>query len=162
MTVDALNVRPEEPNPTYCGLALGERRTATTVVTKELLDAFIAVSKDDAPVHRDDDCAQAMGYRGRVAHGLLVAAPYSRLLGTLLPDGNTVIQSLDLKMPAPVYIGDTLTYTVAVAKFSPSVQSIRLSLQAVNQSGATVSSGAAVCVVRPMAEPAEPPAGGRL
>lgn len=139
-------------DPCFLGIAEIEAgQSAQTVVTftADLLEDFGSLSADRAPVHADDGHGRAMGFQGRIAHGFLVAMPYSRMLGMILPGANTVIHSVDLQMAAPVHVGDTVTYRVTVQKLIPSVRSVKLSLQAENQRGETVSRGSATCVFRP-------------
>jgi 3-hydroxybutyryl-CoA dehydratase len=114
--------------------------------TEESLAAFIALTGDRALAHVDGTHARAMGFRDRIVHGLFVGAGYSRLLGMILPGVDTVLHSLDLNMPAPVYVGDHITFSVEVSRVIPAVRSVRLTLKAVNQEGAIVSKGNATCV----------------
>ena len=73
---------------------------------------------------------------------------YSRLLGMFLPGGNTVIHSVEMKMLAPAYVGDTLTYETKVVRIIEPVKSVQLELSAVNQNGVVVNKGTAICVFR--------------
>jgi 3-hydroxybutyryl-CoA dehydratase len=117
-------------------------------ITEELLQAFVSVSGDRAPLHTDRQHALDMGFPDRMAHGLLVGMPYSRLLGMRLPGANTVIQKLQLDMLAPVRVGDTLRYSVAVHRIVPAVKACVLSLSATNSHGEVVNRGSATCVFR--------------
>lgn len=117
-------------------------------LTAERLEAFKSLSRDHAPIHVSPEHAGRLGFQGIVIHGFLVAVFYSRILGMFLPGGNTVLHSLDLKMLAPSYVGDTLTYRVTVKRVVPAVSTVHLSLEATNQDGIVVSVGSANCVFR--------------
>jgi 3-hydroxybutyryl-CoA dehydratase len=127
-------------------IKLTDRVEESVHFTEDRLAAFIALMGDRALAHVDAAHARAMGFRGRIVHGLFVGAGYSRLLGMMLPGSNTIIHSLDLKMRAPVYVGDHVTFSVEVTRVTPAVGSVQLALQAVNQDGAIVSKGNATCV----------------
>lgn len=140
---------PDPPPPRLQDLVEGQSAGEEVTITEELLQAFVALSGDRAHAHTDAERARAMGFPDRIAHGLLVALPYSRLLGMRLPGGNTVIQKLQLDMLAPVGVGDTLLYSVVVERILPSVKAVVLSLHATNAQGEVVSRGSATCVFRP-------------
>jgi acyl dehydratase len=129
-------------------LAEGQSVQEDVTITEQSLEAFAALSGDHAPVHTDGAHARAMGFPDRIAHGFLVALPYSRLLGMRLPGGNTVIQKLSIDMLAPVRTGETLAYSVVVQRIVPSVRAVILSLSATNGEGDVVSRGSATCVFR--------------
>lgn len=139
---------PESHLLRFEDLAEGRSYHEEVQITEDLLQAFVAVSGDHAPAHCVSEHAQRMGFPERIVHGLLVGLPYSRMLGMHLPGGNTVIQTLRLDMIAPVFVGDTLTYSVAVERIMPSVRAAILALGATNQRGERVSRGSATCVFR--------------
>jgi acyl dehydratase len=112
------------------------------------LEAFIRVSGDAAPVHTDAAHAASLGFAARVVHGFFVALPYSRMMGMRLPGPDTVIHSLHLDMPAPVFVGDTISYTVTVQRIAAAARAVVLSLDARNAAGQVVSRGTATCVFR--------------
>ena len=134
--------------PALDELASGQFYEREVTLTEERLRQFVELSGDSAPAHVDLAHAQALGFRDRIVHGFLVAVPYSAMLGMHLPGGNTVIQKLQLDMVAPVFVGDTLTYRVAVERIVPAVKAVVLSLSAHNDRGELVSRGSATCVFR--------------
>ncbi len=129
-------------------LVEGQSVSDEMTVTEELLQAFVSISGDRAPLHTDQEHALKMGFPDRMIHGLLVAMPYSRLLGMRLPGANTVIQKIQLDMLAPVRVGDTLCYSVAVQRLVPAVRACVLSLSATNSHGEVVNRGSATCIFR--------------
>lgn len=129
-------------------LEQGQSWSETWAITNAEVDAFVELVEDRAPAHIESAHAQALGFPGIVVHGMLVAARYSRLLGMFLPGADTVLHSVELRMEAPVHLGDTLTYSVTVGRVINAVRSVRLDLEARNQHGDVVSRGGATCVFR--------------
>src|SRR5690348_7672266 len=66
--------------------------------------AFAAVSGDTNPIHFDNAAAEAMGFRGRITHGLLSVAQFSGIFGTLIdPRGLVYLtQSAEFVRPIPI------------------------------------------------------------
>lgn len=126
----------------------GDSWEESVCITQERLQQFIDLSADVALAHVDPNHARRMGFDRVLVHGFLVALPYSRILGMFLPGSMTVIHSIDLKMPAPVFVGDTITYRVEVTRVVAAVGSVLLGLTATNQDGVVVSQGKANCVFR--------------
>ena len=110
--------------------------------------AFIQLSGDAAPVHTDRGHAREMGFSDRLVHGFFVALPYSRMMGMRLPGSNTVIQKMQVDMVAPVFVGDTLRYSVSVQRIFSAVRAVVLTLEARNQHDTVVSRGTATCIFR--------------
>lgn len=126
----------------------GQSSEATFEFTREAVEQFVRLSGDRAPLHVDEEHATAMGFDSLVVHGFFVAVPYSRLLGMFLPGGNSVIHSFDLKLRAPVGIGDRIRYVVTVKRVISTVSSVLLELTAFNQDDQLVNEGTAVCAFR--------------
>jgi 3-hydroxybutyryl-CoA dehydratase len=116
--------------------------------TDDMLSAFSALTNDSAPVHFDRATAVGMGFKDRIVHGFLVSSIYSEMLGCRLPGPGSVIQKVSVDLVAPVYVGDTLSFRVAVTRFTEAVMAVSLSLSATNDQGAVVNRGSAVCILR--------------
>ena len=129
-------------------IEVGQSERETVTITEEHLSRFIELSRDRALAHTDVEHARRMGFDRRVVHGFLVGLAYSRLLGMFLPGSNTVIHSVDMKMLAPVFVGDTLTYEAKVTRVLEPVRSVQLALSAVREGGEVVNKGSAICVFR--------------
>ena len=66
---------------------------------------FEALSRDHNPVHSDAVYAEAKGFDGVVAHGLLTATLITEIGGQL----GWLASSMSLRFKRPVYVGDELT-----------------------------------------------------
>src|SRR4051794_20702268 len=99
-------------------LSIGMIASRSATIGRDEISAFVDLTGDGAPVHTDDAYARAMGYDGKIAHGLLVGAMFSRILGCDLPGPKSVILKLSLEMPRPVLIGETIRYNVSVGRLA--------------------------------------------
>lgn len=95
-------------------LAVGQSAERRFQITDEAVRAFAAVSGDHNPVHLDDDYARKTIFRGRVAHGLLLGAHISAVLGGQLPGPGSVYLSQTLEFEHPVRIGVEVLVRVEV------------------------------------------------
>lgn len=143
-----LNTKPAEPRYTFEQISEHDKCVQTIAFDKARLDAFIALTGDCALVHIDELHAKKIGYPKVIAHGLLVASSYSRMLGMFLPGPNSVLQSIKLDMLQPVFLGDVVRFEVVVAHKVESVKAVKLNLAAFNQHDVMVGRGAAQCVFR--------------
>jgi 3-hydroxybutyryl-CoA dehydratase len=125
-------------------LTVGLTATRTYRFTEDRVAAFAALVEDDAPVHRDADFARSRGFEDRIVHGLFVQAVISGMLGTEVPGGNSVINSLTMKMHNPVTVGQAVAYRVEITALTPSVSAVSLSF-AGTVDEKTIVSGKALC-----------------
>jgi 3-hydroxybutyryl-CoA dehydratase len=131
----------------FAQLDVGMEAETEVVWTREDLEAFRSLTGDDAPVHWDEEFAASVGMPGTIVYGLLVAAPFSTLLGCSVPGPLSVIHSLRVDFARPALVGEPLRYRVAVAQLSPSTRSVILELSVVRPDGTFVLRGKAQCVV---------------
>ncbi|MBM3776036.1 MAG: acyl dehydratase, partial [Acidobacteria bacterium] len=71
---------------------LGRTAEREIPVTADLIDRFVLLSGDNSAIHVDDAAARARGFRGRVAHGMLLGSLVSAVIGTELPGHIGVLQ----------------------------------------------------------------------
>ena len=141
-----LDAEPTETRCTFEDICENDKCVRTVVFDQARFDAFIELTDDRALVHVDEVHAKEMGYPKIIAHGLLVASSYSRMLGMFLPGPNSVIQSIRLDILQPVFLGDIVRFEVVVVRKVASVKAVKLSLAAFNQHDVTVGRGAAQCL----------------
>jgi len=85
-----------------------EARFAKTLTEADIL-LFGGVSGDTNPQHFDEDYASHTLFKGRIAHGILVASLISTVLGTKLPGPGAIYLSQSMAFRNPVHIGETVT-----------------------------------------------------
>lgn len=95
-------------------MEIGQSAEAVRTVTEADLDMFAKVSGDYNPVHMDEEFARATPFRGRIAHGALVASFISGVLGNQLPGPGAIFLGLNMRFFHPVRIGDEVTTRVTV------------------------------------------------
>lgn len=123
----------------WADLAVGLREEFAVVVDQESVDAFVALTGDDNPLHVDSESARAAGFRERLVHGLLVASYYSTLVGIHIPGRYALLHGLDVEFSLPVYPGDILTVSGAITFLSEAVRRAEIAAEIRNGQGARVS-----------------------
>lgn len=95
-------------------MQIGQTAESVRIVEEADLDLFAKVSGDYNPVHMDEEFARATPFRGRIAHGALVASFISGVLGNQLPGPGAIFLGLNMRFSRPVRIGDEVTTRVEV------------------------------------------------
>ncbi len=127
---------------TYAEIAVGQKESFSASITDEMIEGFGRITGDANPLHTDDAFARASGgYRGKVAYGMLTASFLSALAGMYLPGEHSVIHEVSVKFPAPVYAGETVTFTGEVVRKDDTYHVIELKIAAVNSGGKKVLRG---------------------
>ena len=127
-------------------LSIGATASRTKTFSDEDVRVFARVSGDLNPVHLDDAYATATRFGQRIVHGMLTASLISAVIGNDMPGKGTIYLSQTLQFKAPVYIGDTVTATVAVTDFRPRKRIATLSTTCTRQDGTVVLTGEAVVI----------------
>lgn len=92
-------------------IEIGHKESFEETITVEMEDMFRIVSGDINPLHRNDQYANTVSngkYEKHVIFGMLTASLLSRLAGVYLPGKYSLIHSIDIGFPKPVFVGDTL------------------------------------------------------
>ena len=95
-------------------LQAGQSAERLFPITDAAVRAFAEVSGDHNPVHLDEDFARKTVFRGRVAHGMLLGAHISAVLGENLPGPGAIYLSQTLQFEHPVRIGVDVLVRVEV------------------------------------------------
>ena len=125
-------------------LKVGDTASLSKTITDEDVRAFAALTGDNNPVHLDDTFASGTRFGRRIAHGMLGASLISAVLGTELPGAGSIYLSQTLQFLGPVYLDDTLTACVTVAKVREDKPIVTLETVCENQRGETLIRGEAV------------------
>jgi 3-hydroxybutyryl-CoA dehydratase len=108
----------------YDEITLGMTASRTDRVTMDTILAFAAVSGDDNPLHVDPEFAKQSPFGGIVAHGTLLAAYVSAVLGLKLPGPGTVAREFTQRYRGVVRPGDLVLTTVKVVKLEPKLRKV--------------------------------------
>jgi acyl dehydratase len=118
------------------------------------VDQFTALSGDVSPVHVDDAYARSKGFPGRIAHGLLIGAHVSALVGTRLPGQHGILQSCELEFRAPLVPPERIEITGEVTGISAGTGQVALKISVRNSAGKLLATGKVKSILR---EPAASP-----
>ena len=126
-------------------LRVGDTASCDFVASEGSVETFAELSRDDNPLHMNEQVARSYGFPHRVAHGMLALSAISRLIGTQLPGPGSLWVSQEFKFPAAVLVGDHLAAQVTVEQVSLAAGIVRLRTEVRNKnSGVIVLSGSAM------------------
>jgi acyl dehydratase len=129
-------------------------RTRGRTITESDLVAFAGFSGDFNPMHTDSIYAEGTQFGARIAHGALVFSVATGLAYQLGVLEGTVIAFLgfEMKLRAPVYIGDTIRVEASVSKRRPMPAAgggiVTLDVKVLNQKDEAVQKGEWTIMVR--------------
>ena len=93
---------------TFDSLTVGETYLREHLIDAGLVDAFAALSGDANPLHMDGAYAAETPFKKRVAHGMLLGALVSELVGMHLPGKRCLLVKESLEFHHPVFVGETV------------------------------------------------------
>lgn len=129
-------------------LSVGLTESLTSNVTLEDVENFAALSGDVSPIHVSEEFAKSRGFPGRIAHGLLIGARISALIGTKLPGKNGILQSCDLEFRSPLVPPDLIEITGEITGISEGTGQIILKIHVRNSSGKLIAVSKARTILR--------------
>lgn len=107
------------------------------VIDRMRIAYMLVAMRDPNPVHVEETAAAEAGLAGTIAHGTFVlsylGAAVSRLVGV------DALRSLDVKLTAPVFVGEQLKLSATVTGGEGALRTV--AVQAANPAGATVARG---------------------
>jgi len=125
-------------------MTIGQSASFTKTITEADVVLFGGISGDLNPAHFNEEHAKNTFFKGRIAHGMLVASFISTVLGMHLPGPGTIYMKQDLKFLAPVKFNDTVTATCTVKEINKEKNRVVLECSVVNQAGEDVIVGEAL------------------
>lgn len=105
---------------------VGERAQFEINITEKLVDEFAKVSGDYNPLHTDEAYAKNSPLGGRIAHGMIAGALFSRLLGMYLPGEKCLYLSQSLFFRKPIRIGTEVIVLGEVQHKTDSLQALTI------------------------------------
>jgi 3-hydroxybutyryl-CoA dehydratase len=107
-------------------LEIGQFAEITRLVDEAAVQKFAEVSGDFNPLHMDEAYASRSAFRGRIAHGALVASYVSCVLGNHLPGPGAVFAGMSMRFERPVRIGDTVICRATVTDVDVKARRVKL------------------------------------
>ncbi len=95
-------------------MKIGDRYTESRKIIDKDIMAFVELTGDNNPVHLDDEAAKKLGFKGRIAHGLLSTSYISAIIATKFPGPGSIYLGQTFKFQAPVYLNEELIYELEV------------------------------------------------
>ncbi len=92
----------------YEDISVGLEESFSAQITETMMSTFREITGDQNSLHSSSEFAVKKGYLDKVCFGMLTASFLSTLAGVYLPGENSLIQSVETKFVAPVYVGDRL------------------------------------------------------
>ena len=92
------------------------------VISKELFQNFLKLSKDYNPMHTDASHAKSKGYDDKIVHGNILSCFISYFIGELLPLKDVVIIGQKIQYENAFYIDDVIKLHAVTTKYSSSVK----------------------------------------
>jgi acyl dehydratase len=101
---------------------VGHQVTLQRTLTAADEDAFLALSTDPNPLHRDDAFAQAHGHGARIAHGLLVTSFCLPAIAAALGTDGFMCLTQSVRFNRPVMLGDALQLRASITHVTPALR----------------------------------------
>jgi len=92
-------------NKKFSEFSIGDSACFEFDITEEVVDSFAKFSGDYNPLHTDIDYAEKTQFKERVAHGMIGACLFSRLVGMYLPGQYCLFLSQTLSFKKPIFLG---------------------------------------------------------
>jgi acyl dehydratase len=101
-------IRGGAADRSFQDLRVGARASFRVPLTAEAITAFAALSGDFNPLHVDPEYAASTRFEKPIAHGMLLGAFVSRLIGMYLPGRRSLWLSASFDFAEAAYAGDEL------------------------------------------------------
>lgn len=108
----------------YDDFRIGYKGTFTKTITEDVNRKFGELVEDFNPVHFDEQRMKKTVFGKRAANGFLTESAIGTALVHMFTSHESIIIALkkEIKLVAPVFIGDTITATVTVKERFPEKQ----------------------------------------
>ena len=125
-------------------ITVGDSAEFTKTISESDIYLFAGVTGDLNPFHINEEYARKTYFKGRIAHGMLLAGFISNVVGCQLPGPGAIYVKQELKFLAPARIGDTITAKATVSEVVADKNRVVLQTTCTNQNGDVVLDGQAV------------------
>ncbi len=125
-------------------LKVGDSDEFSKTVSESDIYLFAGVTGDLNPAHINEEYAKNTFFKGRIAHGFLISAFISTVIGTKLPGPGSIYREQQLRFLAPARIGDTITARVEIRDIDIEKNKITMTTSCFNQDEIMVVDGKAV------------------
>ena len=124
-------------------ITVGDTYSMTVTITADMVATYGALTGDMNPIHFDADYARETRFGKNIVHGMLLLGYFSNIVGNHLPGNGTIYNMQSARFAKPVFINDTLTFTVTVVEIDKSKSKLILNNTCINGDGNIVLEGEA-------------------
>ncbi len=132
----------------YTEITVSQVYESERVISDEMVVDFARITRDDNPIHLDDEAARKSIFGRRIAHGMLVMGIVSSVLGREFPGPGTVYMRQDAKFLKPVYIDERIRVKITVLEKIEEKNRLRLSTEVLKEDGLPAVTGEALVLFR--------------
>ncbi len=132
----------------YTEITVSQVYESERVINDEMVVDFARITRDDNPIHLDDEAARKSIFGRRIAHGMLVMGIVSSVLGREFPGPGTVYMRQDAKFLKPVYIDERIKVKITVLEKIEEKNRLRLSTEVLKEDGLPAVTGEALVLFR--------------
>lgn len=129
---------------TIADIKIDDSAVFSKTISEADIYLFAGVTGDLNPAHINEEYAKNTFFKGRIAHGMLLAGFISSVIGCQLPGPGSIYIKQDLKFRAPGRIGDTVTAKVRVVEIIEEKNRVILETTCTNQEGVLLLDGQAM------------------
>jgi len=129
---------------TIAQIKLGDFEEFSKTISESDIYTFAGITGDLNPAHINEDYAKDTFFKGRIAHGMLLAGFISAVIGMKLPGPGTIYIKQELAFKGPAKIGDTITARAEVIDINVEKNRVRLKTTCRNQKDKELVDGEAL------------------
>lgn len=133
-------------------LTVGQSASIQRIFTAQDNANYADLTGDTNPFIMDASYARRFGFQNCLVPGPLLSGMFSNLLGTKLPGRGTNWLKQNLHYPAPAYLGQEITATVAIVRLRTHKNLVNLIDTCTNPSGEVVCQGRSLVLVKELEE----------
>ena len=113
-------------------------------VTKQDIDDFSRLTGDKNPLHCDEGYAKGTEFKGRVAHGMLIASLFSTLVGMVCPGKRNLYLQQEINFRKPVFPDTELVVRGTVKEKVESIKLLVIKTEIIAEDSVLISGQAKV------------------
>ena len=125
-------------------LKVGMSCSMSKAFTSEEVLSFADLSRDNNPIHINENYAQNSLFGKRIVHGFLSASLFSAIIGTEFPGKGSIYLSQNLNFLRPVFHNQVITATVTVRELYAEKRRVLLETICEDERGSLLITGSAL------------------